>query len=74
MPTAAARLVELSGLSGVSAGAHLLAIGSGSTSGQILVSESPLGTATASEHLMADRGAGATPREWLIRCRRRRRT
>ena len=73
MTTAAERLVALSGLSGVSAGTHLLAIGTGATAAQILVSESPLVTATAAEHLMADRGAGATPREWLIRCRRRRR-
>jgi hypothetical protein len=61
MSTAAARLVELSGLSGVSAGAHLLAIGTGLTAAALLLSGSPLGTATAGQHLMADRGSIAPP-------------
>ena len=51
--TASERLVFLSGLSGVTAGAHLLAIRqSGSTSGQILVSRSSLSVATAAQHLL----------------------
>lgn len=51
--TAAERLAALSGLSGVSAGAHLLAIRiSGSMAGQILVSRSTLSTGSASDHLL----------------------
>ena len=57
--TAAERLVFLSGLSGVSAGAHLYAIRkSGSTAGQILVSRSSLPSATAAQHLL-DVGSGS---------------
>lgn len=53
MTTAAERLAALSGLSGVSAGAHLLAIRiSGSMAGQILVSRSTLSTGSASDHLL----------------------
>jgi hypothetical protein len=53
--TASQRLVYLSGLSGVSAGAHLLAIRqSGATAGQILVSRSTLPTASAAQHLLDD--------------------
>lgn len=60
MTTASARLVELSGLSGVSAGAHLLAIKlSGSNAGAMLVSRSSLPTATAAQHLLD--GGGVTP-------------
>ena len=57
MTTAAERLVFLSGLSGVSAGQHLLALASGSTSGAILVNYSGLPTGTAAEHLLQDHAA-----------------
>lgn len=51
--TTSERLVFLSGLSGVSAGAHLYAIRqSGLTAGQILVSRSSLSSATAEQHLL----------------------
>ena len=60
MTTARARLVELSGLSGVSAGQHLVSISlAGVTSGARLVSRSGLATGTAAEHLLA--GGGPTP-------------
>jgi hypothetical protein len=51
--TAAERLVALAGTSGT-AGALLLAIGSGATTGAALVNYSGLLTGTASEHLMTD--------------------
>jgi hypothetical protein len=48
------RLAELSGLSGVSAATHLLAIKqSGATAGAMLLSASPLSTGTALAHLLA---------------------
>ena len=51
--TTGARLASLSGLSGVSAGQHLIAIKqSGATSGEMLVSRSSLMTGTAMDHLM----------------------
>jgi hypothetical protein len=51
--TTSERLVFLSGLSGVSAGAHLYSLRqSGVTAGQILVSRSSLSTATAEQHLL----------------------
>lgn len=61
MPTAAARLVELSGLSGVSAATHLLAIGTGATAAALLVFGSGLETGTAAAHLLADRGTVVEP-------------
>lgn len=62
MTTAALRLVELSGLSGVSAGVHLLAIRvSGGTAGTILVSRSTLVTGTAAAHLLDGGTAPVTP-------------
>lgn len=52
---AGARLALLSGLSGVSAGAHLLAIRlAGSTAGQMLLSRSSLPEASAAQHLLDD--------------------
>jgi hypothetical protein len=57
---AGARLALLSGLSGVSAGAHLYSIRqAGGTAGQILVSRSTLSTATAGQHLMDEGTATA---------------
>lgn len=54
MTTTAQRLTTLSGLSGVSAAAHLIAIKqSGTTAGAMLVSRSGLGTGSALDHLMA---------------------
>ena len=51
----AQRLAHLSGLTGVSAGAHLLAIRLGGTSaGAMLVSRSGLPSGTAEQHLLAD--------------------
>lgn len=59
--TTGQRLVFLSGLSGVSAGAHLYAIRqSGVNSGQMLVSRSSLLIATAMQHLL-DGGGDALP-------------
>jgi hypothetical protein len=73
MTTAAERLVTLSGLSGVSAAQHLLAIKlSGSTAGQMLVSRSTLGSATAAAHLL-DGGATVSPGGISVLLRRRRR-
>lgn len=53
--TAAERLQALSGLSGVSAGTMLLAIGAGATAGAALVNYSGLDTGTAAEHLLTVR-------------------
>ena len=54
MTSTAQRLATLSGLSGTSAGAHLLAIRrAGVTAGQILMSRSGLGFGSALQHLMA---------------------
>ena len=51
--TTGARLAQLSGLSGVSAGAHLYAIRlAGSAAGAMLVSRSTLGSASALAHLL----------------------
>lgn len=51
--TAGARLALLSGLSGVSAGAHLYAIRlAGSTAGAMLASRSSLPSASAAMHLL----------------------
>lgn len=55
--TTAQRLAFLSGLNGVSAGIHLLAIRqSGATAGQMLASRSALSSATALQHLLNDEG------------------
>jgi hypothetical protein len=52
--TTGQRLVSLSGLTGVSAGAHLVALGStGSTAGELLVDASTLSTGSAIQHLLA---------------------
>jgi len=51
---ASERLVSLSGLSGVSAATHLLAIGMGVTAGAALLDYSALESATAAEHLLSD--------------------
>jgi hypothetical protein len=72
MSTTSVRLVSLSGLSGVSAKAHLMALAAGSTTGARLVARSGLTTGTAMEHLMAEGGSGSGS-DWIIRCRRRRR-
>lgn len=54
MTTTAQRLASLSGLAGVSAGAHLLAIRqAGAQAGPMLVSRSGLGVASALQHLLA---------------------
>lgn len=51
----AQRLAYLSGLTGVSAGAHLLAIRlAGVNAGAMLVSRSGLPSGTAMQHLLAD--------------------
>lgn len=60
--TASERLQELSGLAGVTAAAMLLAIGSGTTAGSILVSRSALGSGSAAAHLL-DVGIVAPPVE-----------
>lgn len=66
--TASERLVFLSGLSGVSAGAHLYSIRqSGISAGQILVSRSNLSTATAGQHLLDDGGGVEPPAENAVR-------
>ena len=53
--TVAQRLTYLSGLTGVSAGAHLMAIRLGGTSaGAMLVSRSGLPSGTAMQHLLSD--------------------
>lgn len=54
MTAAGARLVSLSGLSGVSAGAHLAAIGAGTTAGSRLAAWSGLSGITAAAHLLTD--------------------
>lgn len=52
--TTGQRLVQLSGLSGVTAGQHLLAIRlAGLTTGAMLASRSGLGTGSAMAHLLA---------------------
>jgi hypothetical protein len=56
MSTTGARMVALSGLSGVSAKAHLMALAAGSTTGARLVARSGLATGTAMDHLMTDQG------------------
>ena len=53
--TAAERLLQLSKLSGVAAVSMLLSIGVGATTSEALVDYSQLDTATASEHLLAER-------------------
>lgn len=53
MTTTAQRLATLSGLSGVSAAAHLIAIKqSGATAGSMLASRSGIGTGSAAQHLL----------------------
>lgn len=54
MTTAAERLVALAGRGGAAA-ALLLTIGSGATAGEALVNYSGLPSATAAQHLLADR-------------------
>lgn len=53
--TAAERLLQLSKLSGVTAAAALLAIGSGANAGQALTNYSQLQSGTASEHLLTEK-------------------
>lgn len=68
--TTGARLVQLSGLSGVSAATHLIAIKqSGSNAGDMLVSRSGLSTGSAMEHLISD--ATGIPFWWPFRKARR---
>jgi hypothetical protein len=55
--TAAERLKQISGLAGVSAAVMLLAVGTGSTTGEALVNYSGLPSATAAAHLLSGRGA-----------------
>lgn len=54
MTTAAERLASLSKLSGTTAAAMLLAIGSGATAGQALADYSGIPAATAATHLLQD--------------------
>ena len=55
------RLKQLSGMSGVTVGAMLLAIGTGATVGAILVNYSGLPTGTVAQHLLVDRAAHHAP-------------
>jgi hypothetical protein len=57
--TAAERLKQLSGLSGVSAAVMLMSLAAGVTTGDTLVNYSSLPTATAAQHLLADRQTSA---------------
>lgn len=50
--TTGQRLVELSGLSGVTAAQHLMSIGAGGSAGAMLVSRSSLLIGSAMYHLM----------------------
>jgi hypothetical protein len=64
--TTGERLAQISGLTGVTAAAMLLAVGVGATAGAALVNYSHLSTATAEEHLLVDRvaaqqGGGVSP-------------
>lgn len=70
------RLKQLSGLSGATVGAMLLAIGSGTTMAGCLVSYSGLASGTVAEHLRVDRlpdaryvggGESAAERDRIIR-------
>ena len=56
--TTGERLIQISGMSGVSAAMMMQAIGIGSTTGEALVNYSGLPSATAAEHLMADVALG----------------
>ena len=79
--TTGARLAELSGLSGVSAATHLLAIRlSGATAGAMLVSRSTLSTGTAIAHLAGGGVSSASAsysqevnltRKWYVRRKKR---
>jgi hypothetical protein len=67
--TAGERLVALAGHSGT-AGALLLAIGSGATAGAALVNYSRLSSATAGEHLLVERGSAInywTGSAWVLK-------
>jgi hypothetical protein len=66
---AGTRLTQVSGLSGVSAGVMMQAIGTGVTAGDALVNYSGLPTATAGVHLMTDVAGG----NWLFVARKRHR-
>jgi len=68
--TAGARLVALSGLSGVAASVMMAGIGAGATVSAALVSYSGLVSGTAAQHLLVDH-PGAVGRDWLLRARRR---
>jgi len=68
--TAGARLVALSGLSGVAASVMMAGIGAGATVSAALVSYSGLVSGTAAQHLLVDH-SGAVGRDWLLRARRR---
>lgn len=52
--TTGERLTQISGLSGVTAVAMLLVIGSGAATGDALVDYSGLSSGTAEQHLLAD--------------------
>ena len=70
--TTGARLVQLSGLSGVSAATHLIAIKqSGSNAGDMLVSRSGLTTGTAMEHLISNTDTTDLSLWWKYRTKRR---
>lgn len=66
--TLGGRLKQLSGLSGATVGAMLVAIGTGTTMAQCLPSYSGLASGTVGDHLRVDRAMG---NDWLIRARRR---
>ena len=68
--TAGERLVQLSGLAGVSAAQHLIPLAGGSTSGARLKARSSLSSGTAWAHLF-DAGVVGAASDWLLRARRR---
>jgi len=74
MTTAGARLLELSGLSGVAASVHFRAMvgATGSTAGEMLFNRSSLRpSATAGAHLMDGGGTRPNGAVFIVRFRRR---
>ena len=61
MTTVAARLAQLSGLSGVTMAAHLQAIAAGSTVAECLRNYSGLSGVTMAAHLLVDRAVTPAP-------------
>jgi hypothetical protein len=76
MSTTGARLASLSGLTGVSAKTHLMALAAGATTGERLVARSGLTTGTAMDHLMANQATtvitsnAGGPRPAVVRSRK----